>query len=137
VAHFLVKSEPHTYSWDDLCSDKKTMWEGVRNYGARNNLRAMKRGDLLLFYHSGEGKAVVGVAKVVKAAYPDPTAKDGDWTAVDVAPVRALKEPVTLAQIKADPSLADMALIKQSRLSVVALSPAHFQRIVSLGKTKL
>ncbi len=137
MPHFLVKSEPHTYSWDDLCRDKKTMWEGVRNYGARNNLRAMKRGDLLLFYHSGEGKSVVGVAKVVKTAYADPTAKEGDWSVVDVAPVQAFEQPVTLAQIKADSRLADMALIKQSRLSVVPLTPAHFQRILALGKTKL
>ncbi len=137
MAHFLVKSEPNTYSWADLVRDKKTMWEGVRNYTARNNLRAMKRGDLLLFYHSMVGKDVVGVAKVVKTAYLDPTAKEGDWSVVDVAPVKVLSQPVTLAQIKGDSRLADIALVKQSRLSVVALSAAHFRRILALGKTKL
>ena len=137
MAYFLVKSEPNTYSWADLVRDKKTMWEGVRNYTARNNLRGMKKGDLLLFYHSVVGKEVVGVAKVVKTAYPDPTAKEGDWSVVDVAPVKALSQPVTLAQIKGDARLADIGLVKQSRLSVVALSSAHFRRILALGKTKL
>ncbi len=137
MAYFLVKSEPNTYSWADLVRDKKTMWEGVRNYTARNNLRAMKKGDLLLFYHSVVGKEVVGVAKVAKTAYPDPTAKKGDWSVVDVAPVKALGQPVTLAQIKGDARLADIALVKQSRLSVVPLSAAHFRRILALGKTKL
>ena len=137
MAHFLVKSEPNTYSWSDLARDKKTMWDGVRNFTARNNLRAMKRGDLVLFYHSGEGKEVVGVAKVVKTAYPDPTAKEGDWSVVDVAAVKALAEPVTLKQIKADGRLSDLALVKQSRLSVVAMTATHFRRILALGKTKL
>ncbi|MEZ4227483.1 MAG: EVE domain-containing protein [Polyangiaceae bacterium] len=137
MAHFLVKSEPYKYSWADLLRDKRTTWDGVRNFEARNNLRAMKRGDTLLFYHSNEGKEIVGVAKVVKAAYADPTAKDGDWSVVDVAPVKTLGVPVTLSQIKADPKLADIALLKRSRLSVVPISAAHFARILSLGKTKL
>jgi predicted RNA-binding protein with PUA-like domain len=137
MAHFLAKSEPDAYSWDRLVTERKARWDGVRNFEARNNLRAMKKGDLVLFYHSNEGKAVVGVAKVVREAYADPTADDGDWSCVDIAPVKALSAPVTLAQIKADRALADVALIKKSRLSVVPLTPAHFARILELGKTKL
>lgn len=137
VAHFLVKSEPATYAFAQLRADKKTSWDGVRNFEARNNLRAMKRGDLLLYYHSGADKAVVGIAKVVKVAYPDPTAKDGDWSAVDIAPVKPLAAPVTLAAIKADDKLSDIALVKKSRLSVVPISAAHFARILKLGKTTL
>ncbi|MBX3131193.1 MAG: EVE domain-containing protein [Polyangiaceae bacterium] len=137
MQHYLVKSEPTKYAFSDLTRDRKTCWDGVRNFEARNNLRAMKEGDLLLFYHSNEDKAVVGVAKVVRAAYPDPSATDGDWSAVDVAPVAALGQPVTLAQIKADEALADIALLKRSRLSVVPVSKAHFARILKLGKTRL
>jgi predicted RNA-binding protein with PUA-like domain len=135
--HFLVKSEPFKYAFDALVRDKKTRWDGVRNFEARNNLRAMTVGDLLLYYHSNEGKAVVGVAKVVRTAYPDPTAEDGDWSAVDVAPVMALKVPVTLETIKADPKLADMLLLRRSRLSVVPVTPVEFKRVLELGKTKL
>jgi predicted RNA-binding protein with PUA-like domain len=135
--HFLVKSEPFKYAFDALVRDKKTRWDGVRNFEARNNLRAMAVGDLLLYYHSNEGKAVVGVAKVVRTAYPDPTAEDGDWSAVDVAPVMALKVPVTLETIKADPKLADMLLLRRSRLSVVPVTPVEFKRVLELGKTKL
>ena len=135
--HFLAKSEPDVYPWDRLVTEKKARWDGVRNFEARNNLRAMKKGDLVLFYHSNEGKAVVGVAKVVREAYADPTAEEGDWSCVDLAPVKALAVPVTLAQIKADAALADIALIKRSRLSVVAITPAHFARVLKLGKTKL
>jgi len=135
--HFLTKSEPSAYPWGRLVADGKASWDGVRSFEARNNLRAMKKGDLVLFYHSNEGKAVVGVAKVVREAYPDKTADDGDWSAVDIAPVQALAVPVTLAQIKADPALADIALIKKSRLSVVPVSAAHFARILKLGKTKI
>jgi predicted RNA-binding protein with PUA-like domain len=137
AAHFLVKSEPNTYSFADLLKDKKTRWDGVRSFEARNNLRAMKAGDLLLFYHSSEGKAVVGVARVAREAYPDPTAKGEDWSAVDVEPVKALAEPVTLAAIKGDAALFDIALVKRSRLSVVPLTPAHFKRVLAMGKTKL
>lgn len=137
MQYFLVKSEPSKYGFSDLVRDGKTCWDGVRNFEARNNLRAMMKGDLLLFYHSTEDKAVVGVAKVVRAAYPDPSAADGDWSAVDVAPVVVLGQPVTLAQIKSDEALADIALLKRSRLSVVPVSKAHFARILKLGKTRL
>jgi predicted RNA-binding protein with PUA-like domain len=135
--HFLVKSEPYKYAFDALVRDKKTRWDGVRNFEARNNLRAMAVGDLLLYYHSNEGKAVVGVAKVVRTAYTDPTAEEGDWSAVDVAPVKALEQPVTLDVIKADPKLSDMLLLRRSRLSVVPVTPAEFKRVLELGKTKL
>ncbi len=137
MAYFLVKSEPYKYAFADLVRDKKTQWEGVRNFEARNNLRAMKKGDLVLFYHSNEGKEIVGVAKVVKTAYPDPTAKEGDWSVVDLAPVKALAEPVTLATIKGDAAFAEMALIKRSRISVVPVSAAHFKRVLKLSGTKL
>lgn len=135
--HFLVKSEPYKYAFDALVRDKKTRWDGVRNFEARNHLRAMAAGDLLLFYHSNEGKAVVGVAKVVRTAYADPTAEDGDWSAVDVAPVKALKEPVTLEAIRGDEKLAEMLLLRRSRLSVVPVTPAEFKRVLELGNTKL
>jgi predicted RNA-binding protein with PUA-like domain len=135
--HFLAKSEPDVFSWDRFVAEKRATWDGVRNFEARNNLRAMKKGDLVLFYHSNEGKAVVGIAKVIREAYPDATAEEGDWSAVDLAPVKALKTPVTLAQIKADASLADIQLIKRSRLSVVPVSATHFARILKLGETKI
>jgi predicted RNA-binding protein with PUA-like domain len=135
--HFLIKSEPYKYAFDALVRDKKTRWDGVRNFEARNNLRAMAVGDLLLYYHSNEGKAVVGIAKVVRTAYPDPTADEGDWSAVDVAPVKALKMPVTLEAIKADAKLTDMLLLRRSRLSVVPVTPVEFKRVLELGETKL
>jgi predicted RNA-binding protein with PUA-like domain len=135
--HWLVKSEPFKYSWDDLVRDGSTYWDGVRNHGARNNLAAMGRGDLVLYYHSNEGKEVVGVAKVTKTAYPDPTADDPRWLVVDLAPVKALAEPVTLKDIKADPKLDGIALIRQSRLSVMPVERKHFDHILRLGKTKL
>lgn len=135
--YWLVKSEPSAYSWDAFVKAKRDMWDGVRNYGARNNLRAMKKDDLVLFYHSIDGKEVVGVAKVVKEAYPDPTAKSGDWSVVDLVPVKKLKQPVTLADIKADPKFADMMLVKRARLSVQPVSGPHFRRVLQLGKTKL
>jgi predicted RNA-binding protein with PUA-like domain len=131
--YWLIKSEPTTYSWSDLCRDKKTVWDGVRNFQARNHLRAMKRGDLALFYHSGEEKAVVGVARVEKEAYPDQKAGEGDWSAVDVAVEHGLATPVTLTQIKADAALKDMVVVKQSRLSVQPATKAEFDRIVKLG----
>ena len=135
--HWLVKSEPQTYSWQSLVRDKRTMWEGVRNFEARNNLRAMKSGDFLLFYHSGEDKGVVGIARVKKEAYPDPTAPGEDWSVVDVEPLKALKASVSLELIKADPRFADFSLLKRSRLSVVPVTPEQFQNILELGKTKL
>ena len=136
-SHWLVKSEPGTYGWDDLVRDRKTRWDGVRNAQARNNLQAMRVGDLALFYHSGESKEIVGVAKVVKAAYPDPTSDDERWVVVDLAPVARLREPVTLADVKRDAALAEIALVRQGRLSVMPLEPRAFARILALGKTKL
>jgi predicted RNA-binding protein with PUA-like domain len=137
MRHWLLKSEPGTYSFAQLEKDGKTAWEGVRNFTARNNLRAMKEGDLCLFYHSGEGKDVVGIACVVREAYPDATAKGEDWSAVDVAAVKALAQSVTLETIKADKALAEMVLVRQGRLSVSAVEKPEFDRILSLGKTKL
>lgn len=135
--HWLIKSEPAKYAWTQLEKDKRTLWEGVRNFEARNNLRSMRVGDLCLFYHSTEGKDVVGIAKVVREAYPDPTSPGEDWSVVDVSPVKALKAPVSLDFIKSDPELSDIALIRRSRLSVVPVSSAHFTHILKLGKTKL
>jgi predicted RNA-binding protein with PUA-like domain len=137
AAHFLAKSEPDVYSWDRLVKEGKTVWDGVRNFEARGNLRAMKKGDLVLFYHSGDGKAVVGIAKVLREAYPDRTAEEGDWVAVDFAPVKPLTTEVTLAAVKADPELATMAIVKKSRLSVSRVTPAEFARVLKLGRTKL
>ncbi len=137
LSYWLVKSEPYKYSWDDLVKDGSTYWDGVRNYMARNNLQAMKRNDLVLYYHSNEGKDVVGVAQVVKESYPDPTTDDERWVVVDVKPVVPLKQPVTLAQIKADTKLAQCALVRYSRLSVASITPVEFRHILKLGKTKL
>lgn len=131
--YWLIKSEPFKYSWDQFKKDKKTCWDGVRNYQARNNLKAMKKGDLLLFYHSNEGMRIVGIAKVVKEHYQDPTTTDEAWVSVDVAPFKALKTPVTLAQIKADEYLKDMQLVKLQRLSVGMVKPEEFDRICMLG----
>ena len=131
--YWLIKSEPGTYSWADLQRDGKTRWDGVRNFQARNHLRAMRPGDLALFYHSGDEKSVVGVASVVSDAYPDPSASEGDWSVVDVATKHALQQPVTLAQIKSDPALKNMVLMKQSRLSVQPVTKTEFERIVKLG----
>ena len=134
---YLVKSEPFKYAFSTLCEQGRTMWDGVRNFEARNNLRAMHVGDLLLFYHSNEGKAVVGVAQVVRAAYPDPTAPDEDWSVVDVAPVRALSSPVTLQMIRDEPRLSEIALLRRSRLSVVPVTAEEFSVVLELGQTKL
>ncbi len=131
--YWLIKSEPGAYSWGNFLRDKKTYWDGVRNYQARNNIRAMQTGDLALFYHSVKEKSVVGVAEVLSQAYPDPTAKEGSWSVVDLKPAFGLKQEVTLAQMKADPRLADMSLIKQSRLSVCPLSKTEFDLVVKLG----
>ncbi|HRJ71709.1 MAG TPA: EVE domain-containing protein [Terrimicrobiaceae bacterium] len=132
MKHWLVKQEPTAYAWDDFVRDGKTAWTGVRNFQARNFLKAMRRGDRVLYYHSVTGKAVVGEAEVVREAYPDPTAEEGDWVCVDLKPLRPLARAVTLAEIKADPRLADIPLLRQSRLSVMPLSPAHFRAILSL-----
>jgi predicted RNA-binding protein with PUA-like domain len=131
--HWLVKSEPETYSWDDLVRDKRTDWTGVRNYAARINLNTMRPGDEALFYHSGESKSIVGIAKITKAAFPDKTADEDGWVAVELAAVKPLPSPVTLAQVKAEPSLKDMALIRLSRLSVQPVKPAEFAKILKLG----
>lgn len=135
--YWLVKSEPEAYSWDTFVKDKRTAWTGVRNFQARNNLRAMKRGDLALFYHSVSDKQIVGVARVDKEAYADSTAKEGDWSCVDLVPAQPLVKPVTLEQIKADKSLADLPLLKQSRLSVTPVTAAQFRRLLTLGGTVL
>lgn len=131
--HWLVKQEPTKYSFDQLVADGRTMWDGVRNFQARNNLQAMRAGDRVLFYHSVVGTAVVGICEVVREAYPDPTAKEPGWVAVDLAPVRKLKEPVTLQQIKAEAALRDIPLLRQSRLSVMPLEKPAFDAIVKLG----
>ena len=135
IHHWLVKSEASAYSWTDLIRDSQTAWTGVRNYQARNNLRAMKKGDLVLFYHSVTAPSVMGVAKVVQEAYPDPTAGDSDWSCVNLAPVEQLPAPVSLAQIMSEKSLSEMSLIKQSRLSVMAVTPEEYARILELGRS--
>ena len=131
--YWLVKQEPSAYSWDDFVRDGRTSWTGVRNFTARNNLRAMQEGDEVLFYHSVVGKAVVGVAKVERTAYPDPTAKEGDWSAVDLVPLKPLPRAVTLEEIKAWPKLKEIALVRLSRLSVQPLGEVEFREIVRLG----
>jgi predicted RNA-binding protein with PUA-like domain len=127
-----VKQEPEAYSWDDFVRDGRTSWTGVRNYAARNNLRAMRKGDAVLYYHSVSDKAVIGVAEVTREAFPDPTAKEGDWSAVELQPVKALKNAVTLERIKAEPKLAGIALLRNSRLSVQPLGKAEFDLICRL-----
>src|SRR5262252_7192462 len=130
---WLVKQEPSYYSWSDFVADGGTSWTGVRNFAARNSLRRMSKGDEVLFYHSGEDKGVVGIAKVTRTAYPDTTAKEGDWSAVDLAPVKPLRKPVTLAEIKAKPQLKNIALVRQSRLSVMPLAAKEFDLIVRMA----
>ncbi len=134
--YWLVKSEPFKYSWEQFVKDKKAVWDGVRNYAARNNMRAMKKGDLVLFYHSNEGLAIVGIAKVVKEAYQDPTTEETAWSVVEIAPFKALKRPVTLAEIKSDKKLTEMQLVKLSRLSVAAVKAHEFDHILALSGTK-
>jgi predicted RNA-binding protein with PUA-like domain len=131
--HWLVKSEPFKYSWEKFNKDGHTFWDGVRNYQARNNLREMKEGDLVLWYHSNEGKNIVGIAKVVKEFYQDPTTSDPNWVVVDLAPVQTLDKPVTLEQIKAEPSLKDIGLVRQGRLSVVGLKATEFDKILEMA----
>src|SRR5213594_749420 len=133
---WMVKQEPEVYSWDDLVRDGRTDWTGVRNFQARNNLRQMKLGDRVLFYHSGTGKCVVGIAEVAKAAYPDPSADDPQWVAVDLKPLRPLKEPVPLASIRYNPKLSNLPLIRQSQLSVMPLTKEEFETIVGMGAGK-
>lgn len=134
--HWLVKSEPFKYSWEQFQKDKKTFWDGVRNYQARNNLRDMKKGDLVLWYHSNEGKEIVGIAKVVKEHYQDPTTEDSNWVVVDLAPFKKLKKAVTLEQIKLDKRLQNIGLIRQGRLSVMPLKSEEFDAILDLSETK-
>jgi predicted RNA-binding protein with PUA-like domain len=134
--YWLVKSEPEAYSWSQFVKDGKTSWTGVRNFAARNNLRAMKKGDAVFFYHSGEEKSVVGLARVAKEFYPDATADEGDWSCVDLIPVKPLSTPVTLAQIKAGKILKEMILAKQSRLSVSPVTREQFERLLKLAETK-
>ena len=135
--YWLVKSEPYAYSYDDLIKEKRTMWDGVRNYAARKHLRAMKKDDLVLFYHSRKGLEIVGICKVVKEYYPDPTAEKGDWSVVDVVPVKRMNKPVSLKAIKATPTLANMALVRIGRLSVMPVDAADFQLILEMGETSL
>nr|WP_295870150.1 EVE domain-containing protein [uncultured Chitinophaga sp.] len=134
--YWLVKSEPFKYSWEQFVKDKKTFWDGVRNYQARNNLKAMKKGDQVLFYHSNEGLAVVGIAEVAKEHYQDPTTPDPNWVVVDLKPVKALKVPVTLAEMKAEKRLADLSLIRQGRLSVCDVTKDQFNVIMEMGGMK-
>jgi len=133
--YWLVKQEPEAYPWSALLADGRTAWTGVRNFQARNNLRAMKRGDLVLYYHSVTGKEVVGIARVERKSYPDPTASEGDWSCVDLVPVKTLKTPVPLDRLRADPATRGMALLRQSRLSVTPLTEAEYARILELAGT--
>ena len=136
-SYWLVKSEPLKYSWDQLVRDGSTYWDGVRNSEARNNLSAMKVGDLALFYHSNEGKEVIGVTRIARESYPDPTTKDDRWVVVDVEPIVPFERAVPLSEIKADPTLQGIALVRRSRLSVLPLDKSAFDRILRLGKTRL
>lgn len=131
--YWLVKTEPDSYSWDDLVKDKKTVWDGVRNFQARSNMKKMEKGDVVLIYHTGDQKAIVGRAHVTKAAYPDP--KDDEWVVVELAPDKALKKPVALAQIKSDKRLSDMVLVRASRLSVQPVSAREYELITALSET--
>jgi predicted RNA-binding protein with PUA-like domain len=130
--YWLVKTEPETYSWDTLVKEKKGVWDGVRNFQARSNMKGMKKGDLVFVYHTGEEKSIVGIAKVAAEAYPEP--KDKDWVAVDLTPEKKLKKPVSLAQVKADKNLSDMVLVRASRLSVQPVKADEFDYIVGLGQ---
>jgi predicted RNA-binding protein with PUA-like domain len=130
---WLVKQEPSSYSWSDFVEEGQTGWTGVRNYAARNNLRKMRKGDEVLFYHSGEDKAIIGIARVMRPAYPDPTAKEGDWSAVDLAPIKSLGRSVSLREIKDNPRLKNIPLVRQSRLSVMPLSAVDFRTIIDMS----
>ncbi|MBK7110126.1 MAG: EVE domain-containing protein [Bacteroidetes bacterium] len=135
MQYWLIKSDPETYDWNDIVKQKTDMWDGVRNYAARLHLRAMKKNDLVFFYHSGDDRCIKGIVRIAKEAYPDPTATEDDWTAVDITYVKPLKQDVSLAEIKAEPSLADILLIKISRLSVMPITTFQFQKILEMGKT--
>ncbi len=137
LSFWLMKSEPYKYSWDDLKRDGSTYWDGVRNYGARNNLKAMKKEDLSFYYHSNEGKEIVGISKVIKEFYQDPTTDDDRWVVVEIEPIKDMKTPVSLAMVKADAALADMALVTQARLSVQPVTRSEFKRVLSMGNTSL
>ena len=136
MKYWLVKSEPFKYSWNMMLKDKVTYWDGVRNYKARNNLKLMKKGDLVLFYHSNEGKEIVGITKVVKEYYQDPTTEDEKWVVVDLRVDKTLKRPISLKEIKGDNSLKDIGLIRQSRLSVMEIKKEHFKYIINLSNEK-
>lgn len=136
MAYWLIKSEPFKYSWDQFVADKKTFWDGVRNYAARNNLRAMKKGDKALFYHSNEGLEMVGIAKVVKESYQDPTTDEDAWVVVDFAPLKKLKNPVSLAQVKMEKRLANMALIRLGRLSVQPVTDEEWEIVMEMAGEK-
>jgi predicted RNA-binding protein with PUA-like domain len=133
MAYWLMKSEPFKYSWDQLNADKKTFWDGVRNYGARNNLRAMKKGDQAFFYHSNEGVEIVGIMEIVRESYQDPTSDDPNWLSVDVKPVKKLKKPVSLASIKAEKKLANMALVRLGRLSVQPVTSDEWEMVLKMA----
>jgi predicted RNA-binding protein with PUA-like domain len=135
--YWLVKSEPESYSWSQFVKDGKAAWTGVRNFAARNNLRAMKKDDLAFYYHSVTGKEIVGLARVAKESYPDPTATEGDWSCVDLVPVKPLKNPVSLETVKADAMLKGMLLVKHSRLSVSPVTTEQFSRLCKLAATKV
>ena len=135
--YWMVKQEPETYSWQDLVKDGKTDWTGVRNFQARNNLRFMKKGDYVFYYHSVSEKQIVGLARVGREAYPDPTAKEGDWSCVDLVPLKPLSKPVELDTIKKDKILKTLPLVRQTRLSVTPLTKEHFQRVLALGETSV
>ena len=136
MAYWLVKSEPSVYGWDEFVKDKQTFWSGVRNYAARINLKAMKKGDEVLFYHSNEGMEIVGIAKITKEFYQDPTTEDTNWVAVDLKPVKKLKKPITLSQIKADKRLQEMALVRLGRLSVQPVTEKEWKIIMELSEEK-
>lgn len=136
MSYWLVKSEPFKYSWDQFEKDKITHWDGVRNYAARNNLRSMKKGEKVLFYHSNEGVEIIGIAQVVKEAYQDPTTSDEAWVVVDLKPVKRLKKTVPLSMIKSDPRLASMALVKLSRLSVQPVTEEEWETVMELANEK-
>jgi len=135
MRYWLIKSEPYEYSFQDLVSDGRTRWVGVRNYAARNHLRDMSEGDLVLYYHSRKGLEIVGIAEVVKTAYPDPTAEKGDWSAVDLAPVKELNRPVSLKEIKQTEELQEMPLVRIGRLSVMPVEKEEFEHILEMGET--
>jgi predicted RNA-binding protein with PUA-like domain len=136
MAHWLIKSEPFKYSWDQFVKDKQTFWDGIRNFRARNNLKAMKKGDEVFFYHSNEGLEIVGIAKVAKEAYQDPTTEDPNWVVVEFKPVKKLKRPVSLSEIKSTKSLAEMELVKLGRLSVSAVTDEEWNIVLDLSNTR-